>query len=140
MFLTRVSVGHPGFATIMMVVLLVCGVVAYERLGVDAFPKIDIPVVAVTTAYPGATPETVEAELTRPIEETLNTISGLDQITSTSYEGRSVVVATFKLEVESAAAAQDVRDKLAALEADLPTAAETPMVSRLDHSDEPIRP
>lgn len=138
MFLTRISIGHPVFATMMMVVLLVFGVFAYERLGVDAFPKIDIPVVAVATAYPGANPETVEAELTRPIEEALNTISGLDQITSSSYEGRSVVVATFKLEVESAEAVQHVRDKVAALEADLPRAAEKPMVSRFDPSDEPI--
>lgn len=138
MFLTRISIAHPVFATMMMVVLLVLGAFSYQRLGVDQFPNVDVPVVVVTTTYPGATPETVETEVTRPIEEALNTISGLDEITSTSYEGRSVVIAQFKLEVESTTAAQDVRDKIAALEADLPEEADKPVVARFNPSDEPI--
>ncbi|MBP2561470.1 HAE1 family hydrophobic/amphiphilic exporter-1 [Neorhizobium galegae] len=138
MFLTRISVGHPVFATMMMVLLLVLGAFSYGRLGVDQFPNVDVPVVVVTTAYPGATPKTVETEVTKPIEEALNTISGLDEITSTSYEGRSVVVAQFKLEVASTTAAQDVRDKIAALEADLPEDADKPVVARFNPSDEPI--
>ncbi|MCJ9669715.1 MULTISPECIES: efflux RND transporter permease subunit [unclassified Neorhizobium] len=138
MFLTRISIGHPVFATMMMVVLLVLGAFSYERLGVDQFPNVDVPVVVVTTTYPGATPETIETEVTRPVEEALNTISGLDEITSTSYEGRSVVIAQFKLEVESTTAAQDVRDKIAALEAELPEEADKPVVARFNPSDEPI--
>ncbi len=138
MFLTRISVTHPVFATMMMVVLLVLGAFSYGRLGIDQFPNVDVPVVVVTTTYPGATPETVETEVTRPIEEALNTVSGLDEITSTSYEGRSVVIAQFKLEVESTTAAQDVRDKIAALEADLPEDTDKPVVARFNPSDEPI--
>ncbi|CDN51627.1 efflux RND transporter permease subunit [Neorhizobium galegae] len=138
MFLTRISIGHPVFATMMMVVLLVLGAFSYQRLGVDQFPNVDVPVVVVTTTYPGATPETIETEVTRPVEEALNTISGLDEITSTSYEGRSVIIAQFKLEVESTTAAQDVRDKIAALEADLPEEADKPVVARFNPSDEPI--
>jgi HAE1 family hydrophobic/amphiphilic exporter-1 len=138
MSLARISIAHPVFATMMMVVLLVLGAFSYQHLGVDQFPNVDVPVVVVTTTYPGATPETVETEVTSPIEEALNTISGLDEITSTSYEGRSVVIAQFKLEVESTTAAQDVRDKIAAFEADLPEETDKPVVARFSPSDEPI--
>ncbi|TKT82500.1 efflux RND transporter permease subunit [Aquamicrobium sp. LC103] len=138
MFLTRISVNHPVFATMMMVALVVFGLFSFQKLGLDQYPNVDVPVVVVMTTYPGATPETVETEITRPVEEALNTISGLDKVTSTSYEGRSVVVASFKLEVEGTAAAQDVRDKVAPLEAEFPSAVDKPMVSRFNPSDQPI--
>ena len=120
MVLTRISVTHPVFTTMMMVALLVLGLFSLQRLGLDQYPKVDVPVVVVAITYPGATPETVETDVTRPVEEALNTVGGLDEITSTSYEGRSVVVAKFKLEVEGATAAQDVRDRVATIEANLP--------------------
>lgn len=138
MFLTRISVAHPVFATMMMVALLVIGAFSLQRLGLDQYPNVDVPVVVVVTAYPGATPETVETEVTRPVEDALNAIGGLDDINSTSYEGRSVVVAKFKLEVKSAAAAQDVRDKIAAIEANFPEDAKKPVISRFDPAAEPI--
>ncbi|KJF72015.1 efflux RND transporter permease subunit [Agrobacterium arsenijevicii] len=138
MFLTRISVTHPVFATMMMVALLVMGLFSLQRLGLDLYPNVDVPVVVVSTAYPGATPETVETELTRPVEDALNAIGGLDEITSTSYEGRSVVVAKFKLEVKSATAAQEVRDKIAAIEANFPEDAKKPVISRFDPAAEPI--
>lgn len=138
MFLTRISVSHPVFATMMMVTLLVMGIFSLQRLGLDQYPNVDVPVVVVVTTYPGATPETVETEVTRPVEDALNAIGGLDEITSTSYEGRSVVVVKFKLEVQGAAAAQDVRDKVAAIEANLPEDAKKPVVSRFDPAAEPI--
>ncbi len=138
MFLTRISVSHPVFATMMMVALLVMGLFSLQRLGLDLYPNVDVPVVVVSTAYPGATPETVETELTRPVEDALNAIGGLDEITSTSYEGRSVVVAKFKLEVKSATAAQDVRDKIAAIDANFPQEAKKPVISRFDPAAEPI--
>lgn len=138
MLLTRICIAHPVFATMMMVMFLVLGAFSYDRLGVDQFPNVDVPVVVVTTIYPGAPPETVEMEVTKPVEEGLNAISGLDELTSTSYEGRSVVIAKFKLEVESTSAAQDVRDKVAALAASLPKDADKPVVSRFNPLDEPI--
>ncbi|UXS05505.1 efflux RND transporter permease subunit [Agrobacterium tumefaciens] len=138
MFLTRISVIHPVFTTMMMVALLVMGVFSFQRLGLDQYPNVDVPIVVVMTTYPGATPETVETEVTRPIEDALNAISGLDEITSTSYEGRSVVTASFKLEVQGAVAAQDVRDKVAALEAGFPEDVDKPIVSRFNPSDQPI--
>lgn len=138
MFLTRISVTHPVFATMMMVALLVMGAFSLQRLGLDQYPNVDVPVVVVVTSYPGATPETVETEVTRPVEDALNAIGGLDEITSTSYEGRSVVVAKFKLEVRSSAAAQEVRDKIAAIEANFPEDAKKPVISRFDPAAEPI--
>ncbi|NTE67640.1 efflux RND transporter permease subunit [Agrobacterium tumefaciens] len=138
MFLTRISVTHPVFATMMMVALLVMGAFSLQRLGLDQYPNVDVPVVVVVTSYPGATPETVETEVTRPVEDALNAIGGLDEVTSTSYEGRSVVVAKFKLEVQSSAAAQEVRDKIAAIEANFPEDAKKPVISRFDPAAEPV--
>ena len=138
MFLTRISVTYPVFTTMMMVALLVVGIFSFQRLGLDQYPNVDVPIVVVMTTYSGATPETVETEVTRPIEDALNSIGGLDEITSTSYEGRSVVTASFKLEVQGAAAAQDVRDKVAAIEADFPDDVDKPIVSRFNPSDQPI--
>ncbi len=138
MILTRISVSHPVFTTMLMVALLVMGIFSLQRLGLDQYPNIDVPIVVVTTPYPGATPETVETEVTRPVEDALNAISGLEEITSTSYEGRSAVIAKFKLEVQSAVAAQDVRDKVAAIEAEFPDDVEKPVVSRFNPSDQPI--
>ncbi|MGP4688197.1 efflux RND transporter permease subunit [Agrobacterium pusense] len=138
MVLTRISVTHPVFTTMMMVALLVLGLFSLQRLGLDQYPKVDVPVVVVAITYPGATPETVETDVTRPVEEALNTVGGLDEITSTSYEGRSVVVAKFKLEVEGATAAQDVRDRVATIEANLPEDTKKPVISRFDPAAEPI--
>lgn len=138
MFLTRISVNYPVFATMMMVALVVFGLFSFQKLGLDQYPSVDVPVVVVMTTYAGAIPETVETEITKPVEEALNTISGLDKVSSTSYEGRSVVVAYFKLEVDGSTAAQDVRDKVAPLEAQFPSAVDKPMVSRFNPSDQPI--
>ena len=138
MFLTRISVAQPVFATMMMVALMVFGVFSYQRLGLDQYPSVDVPVVVVVTTYPGATPETVETSVTRPVEESLNSISGLDYIQSTSYEGRSVVIAFFKLEVQGSVAAQDVRDKVAPLEAKFPTGVDKPLIQRFNPTSQPI--
>lgn len=138
MFLTRISVSYPVFTTMMMVALLVVGIFSFQRLGLDQYPNVDVPIVMVMTTYSGATPETVETDVTRPVEDALNTISGLDEISSTSYEGRSVVRANFKLDVQGSAAAQDVRDKVAALEANFPDGVDKPVISRFNPSDQPI--
>jgi HAE1 family hydrophobic/amphiphilic exporter-1 len=138
MFLTRISVSHPVFTTMMMVTLLVLGIFSFQRLGLDQYPNVDVPVVVVTTTYPGATPDTVETDVTRPLEDALNTLAGLDEITSTSYEGRSVLTAKFKLETLGATAAQDVRDKVAATEASFPDEVDKPIVSRFNSADKPV--
>jgi hydrophobic/amphiphilic exporter-1 (mainly G- bacteria), HAE1 family len=138
MFLTRVSVSHPVFATMMMVTILVVGLFSYGRLGVDLFPETDLPIVVVSATYPGASPASVESEVSRPIEQALNTIGGIDTITSDSYEGRAIVVVQFDLDVNSQVAAQEVRDRVARLEAGFPDGVDTPQVTRFNPDDQPI--
>src|SRR5712671_6523294 len=103
MWFTRVSISNPVFATMMMAALLVLGAFSYSRL----------PVVVVQTEYPGASPENVEEEVTRRVEESVNTISGIKTLSSRSYEGLSVVIIEFDLSIDPKLAAQDVREKIA---------------------------
>lgn len=138
MFLTRISVGYPVFATMMMVTVLVIGLFSYSRLGVDQFPETNLPIVVVTASYTGASPETVASEVSRPIESALNTIAGINNITSESYEGRSVVVVQFELDIDSQIAAQEVRDRVARLEASFPDEVDTPQITRFNPDDQPI--
>ena len=106
----RVSLRNPVFATMIMLAFLVLGGFALQRLQVDQFPKIDFPTVVVSTAYPGAAPEIVESEVTRKIEEGVNTIAGINALTSRSYEGQSVVIVEFQLHIDGRKAADDVRE------------------------------
>ena len=80
MFLTRISVGQPVFATMVMIALMVVGAFSYSRLPVEQFPDVDFPVVAVVTSYPGATPEAVESDIIEPIEDSVSTLAGIDNI------------------------------------------------------------
>ena len=113
MWFTRVSISNPVFATMMMAALLVLGAFSYSRLPVEQFPDVSFPVVVVQTEYPGASPENVEEEVTRRIEESVNTISGIKTLSSRSYEGLSVVIIEFDLSIDPKLAAQDVREKIA---------------------------
>src|SRR5690554_3537862 len=107
MFLTRISVGQPVFATMVMVAMLVFGIYSYQRLPIEQLPDIDLPVVAVVVSYPGASPEAVENDVVRPIEEAVNTINGIDTIQSISQSGQAMVILLFDMDVNSSAAAQD---------------------------------
>ena len=98
MWFTRVSISNPVFATMMMAALLVLGAFSYSRLPVEQFPDVSFPVVVVQTEYPGASPENVEEEVTRRIEESVNTISGIKTLSSRSYEGLSVVISDSPLD------------------------------------------
>jgi HAE1 family hydrophobic/amphiphilic exporter-1 len=100
MWFTRVSLRNPVFATMVMLAFVVLGLFSYQRLAVDQFPDIDFPVVVVTVEYPGASPEIVETEVTRKIEEGVNTIAGISSLTSRSYQGRSVVIVEFQLHID----------------------------------------
>jgi len=117
MWFTRISIGNPVLATMMMMAFVVLGLFSYQRLRVDQFPDITFPVVVVQTTYPGASPENVESDVTRKIEETVNTINGINSLTSHSYEGLSVVIVEFDLTVDPAQGAQDVREKVALVQA-----------------------
>ncbi|HVO10998.1 MAG TPA: efflux RND transporter permease subunit [Vicinamibacteria bacterium] len=138
MFLSNLSIKHPVFATMMMAALAVLGIASYDQLKVDFFPKIEIPVVTVTTVYPGAGPETVEREVTKKLEESINTVEGVRHIESVSQEGLSNIQIEFELEVSAVTAAEDVRGKIAGLRGDLPREIEEPIVQRIDFSLMPI--
>ncbi|MBS0337394.1 MAG: efflux RND transporter permease subunit [Proteobacteria bacterium] len=138
MWFTRVSIHNPVFATMMMAALLVLGLFSYNRLPVEQFPDVSFPVVVVQTEYPGASPENVEEEVTRKVEENVNTISGIKTLSSRSYEGLSVVIIEFDLNVEPKIAAQDVREKIAILKPLFRDEIKEPRVSRFNPDDYPI--
>ena len=111
-WLAALCVRRPVFASVLILSLTVVGVFSFSRLGIDQFPNVDFPIVVVTTSYPGASPETVETEISRKIEESVNAIAGIKNLTSRSLEGQSIVIAEFELSVPSATAIQDVREKV----------------------------
>ncbi|MDQ8020250.1 MAG: efflux RND transporter permease subunit [Moraxellaceae bacterium] len=138
MWFTRVSINNPVFASMMMLALLVLGLFSYNRLAVEEFPDVKFPVVVVVTAYPGASSEVVETDVSRRIEEGLSSINGMKNLFSHSYQGRSVVVAEFELTVEPESAVQDVREKVAAVRATFRREIEEPTISRFSPDDRPI--
>ncbi len=138
MKLTQIAVDNPVFATMMMVALLVMGLFSYRQLGIDQFPNVDFPIVVVTTDYPGASPETVESEISRKIEESVNAIAGLKTLTSRSLEGKSIVIAEFELSVPSAVAMQDVREKVQMVRASFRPEIKEPLIQRFNPDDQPI--
>jgi HAE1 family hydrophobic/amphiphilic exporter-1 len=115
MWFTRLSIGNPVLATMMMMALVVLGLFSYQRLKVDQFPDIELPTLVVQMAYPGASPEIIETEVTRKVEEAVNTVAGISQLYSRSYEGNSVVIIQFNMSVDGRRAAEDVREKLSAI-------------------------
>jgi len=136
--ITRISIDNPVFATMMMVALMVLGLFSYNRLGVDQFPDVDFPIVVVSTQYPGASPETVETDVTRPVEDAVNTIAGIKTLTSRSYESQSVVIAEFDLKTASTQALQDVREKVSAIRAAFQDDVKDPQITRFNPDDQPI--
>ena len=138
MWFTRVSLRNPVFATMVMLAFVVLGAFSLQRLQVDQFPNIDFPVVVVTTEYPGASPEIVESEVSKKLEEGLNTIAGINSLTSRSYENQSVVAIEFQLQMDGRKAAEDVREKVAALRATLRDEVKEPKVQRFDPASRPI--
>ena len=139
MWFTRVSLNNPVFATMVMLALVVLGVFSYQRLQVDQFPNVDFPVVVITAEYPGASPEIVESEVTKKLEEGVNSIAGINALTSRSYEGQAVVIIEFQLHVDGRKAADDVREKVATIKAGLRTEVKEPRVLRFDPSSRAAR-
>lgn len=138
MKLTEISIKRPVFATMLIMALVVLGLFSYMTLNVDEYPNVEMPVVAVTVLYPGASPEQVESKVTQEVEEAVNTVAGVEHITSTISEGSSTTVIQFTMETNSDTAAQSVRDKVSAIQASLPQDVKAPIISRFDPSDTPI--
>jgi HAE1 family hydrophobic/amphiphilic exporter-1 len=136
--LAELCVRWPVFASVLTLALVVLGIASYFRLGVDRFPTVDFPTVTVTTRMDGAAPEELETEVTDKIEEAVNTISGIDQLQSTTVEGVSLVTVKFILEKDSDVAAQEVRDRVNGVLSDLPEEIETPVVDKFDPDSSPV--
>lgn len=132
MKLIDLSIKRPIFTTMMMAALIVLGLYSYMRLGVDLMPNVEFPYVIIQTVLPGASPEEVETSVTKTIEESVNAISGVDKLTSTSYEGMSLVIVKFELEKNADVAAQEVRDKVNAVLSQLPDGTDQPVIMKLD--------
>jgi hydrophobic/amphiphilic exporter-1 (mainly G- bacteria), HAE1 family len=137
-WLAALCVKRPVFATVLILSLVVVGIFGFTRLGVDRFPKIDFPTIVVTTVQPGAAPEQIETEVTDKIEEAVNTISGIDELRSTSSEGVSLVMISFLLEKDTNIAAQEVRDKINSVLPLLPKTIQQPRVDKLDPDAAPV--
>jgi multidrug efflux pump subunit AcrB len=136
--LAALCVRRPIFATVLVLSLVVVGWFAYQQLGVDRFPKVDIPTITITTRLVGAAPEEIETDITDKVEEAVNTISGIDQLQSISSEGTSQVIVSFVLEKEIDVAAQEVRDKVNTILRDLPKDADPPIIQKIDPDAVPV--
>jgi HAE1 family hydrophobic/amphiphilic exporter-1 len=138
MFLSDISIKRPVFATMMMVALVVLGIVSFRRLAIDEYPDITYPVVSVSTSLPGASPESMMRDVSRPLEEALNTVQGIKEINSTSSEGNSNVRITFNLDVDIGTAQQDVSAKVQRIRRALPPSVEEPIIQHFDPNESPI--
>jgi len=136
--LAEICVRRPVFATMLILSLTVVGLFSYKSLGVDLFPKIDLPTITVTVVNRGASPQEIETEITDKIEGAVNTVAGIDELRSTSVEGVSQVFITFLLEKNPDIAAQEVRNKIDLILSDLPVTAEQPIVQKLDTDAAPV--
>ncbi|MBI2154172.1 MAG: efflux RND transporter permease subunit [Candidatus Rokubacteria bacterium] len=134
----EVFVRRPVFTTMLITSLVVLGAASFIQLGVDIFPKVDLPTITITTRLPGASPEEIESQITKPIEEVVNTISGLDELRSTTIEGQSQVLVTFVLERNVQEAANDVREKVATVVRRFPAGTEPPVIEKFDPDSAPV--
>ena len=132
MWITKTSIQNPVFATMVMVALVVLGMFSYRELGMEAMPNVDIPGAMIEVNYPGASPEAVENDITRPIEEVVNTVSGIKTLRANSWEGRAGVYVDFELSTNMDKAMQDIRDKVAQVRPRFPKEAKDPFIVRFE--------
>jgi len=136
--ISSIFIRRPVTTIMLSLVVLVLGFVGYATMGIDMYPNVDIPYVIVQTTLAGASPEEIETSITKPIEEAVNTVSGIDEITSQSFEGISLVVIKFQLEKNADIAAQEVRDKVNQIQASLPDGVDPPVISKIDIGALPV--
>ena len=138
MILSDLSIKRPVFATVMMLALVVLGIFSYKRLGVEMFPNVEFPMISIITTFPGASPETVEREVSKRIEEAVNQLAGVKHVFSTSREGVSTVMVQFQLEQRVNDCAQEVRGKIGSIRGNLPQGIEEPVIQKLDFNAAPV--
>jgi hydrophobic/amphiphilic exporter-1 (mainly G- bacteria), HAE1 family len=136
--LAEICIRRPVFATMLVLSLTVIGIFCFFGLGVDLLPKIDMPTVVITVSNPGAAAEQIETEITKKIEGAVNTISGIDDLRSTSVEGLSQVIVQFSLNKNGDVGAQEIRDKVSMIVGDLPETAKLPVIQKMDPDAQPI--
>lgn len=138
MKLADISIRRPVFAAMMTLAMFVFGLVSYPRIGVDLFPNVEFPVVTVTIVYPGADPSSMESKVADPVEEAINTMSGIKVLRSVNLESVTQVIVQFELDVDREAAVQEVRDRVSAIQRQLPSGIEPPVVQKFDVGAAPI--
>lgn len=138
MTLSDISIRRPVFATVLNLVILLIGIISYERLSVRLIPNVDVPIVTVQTIYPGANAQVVESQITKPIEDALSGIEGVDYISSVNRAESSQVTVRFLLDRDADAAASDVRDRVAQARGFLPEEADEPIVQKQEADAQPI--
>ncbi|MGE0252716.1 MAG: efflux RND transporter permease subunit [Dongiaceae bacterium] len=138
MKLSSISITRPVFATVMSLLIILVGIVSYQRLSVREYPKIDEPSVSVTTVYPGASAEIMESQITKIIEDSLAGIEGIKTLSSVSREGASLISIIFVPERDPDSAASDVRDRVARVRGQLPDEIEEPIIAKVQADSDPI--
>src|SRR3989337_1755839 len=138
MSLYEICVKRPGFTTMLIMSLVVLGIASYRELGIDLFPKVDLPTVIITTRLEGASPEEIENQITKRVEEVVNTINGIDELRSTTIEGQSQVYATFVLEKDINVAANEVREKVSGIASLFPPGTDTSSIEKFDPDASPV--
>ncbi|HVS80286.1 MAG TPA: efflux RND transporter permease subunit [Pyrinomonadaceae bacterium] len=136
--LAEICIRRPVFAAMIVLSLVVVGAASYFKLGVDRFPSVDLPTVAVRTNLPGASPEEMETLVSQRIEEVVNTVDGIDNLRSVSVQGNSIVIATFNLNRDIETAAQDIRDRVSTVVRDLPPDAKPPVIVKFNNDSTPV--
>ena len=138
MFLSDLSIKRPVFTAMVIVALMTLGLLAVKDIGVDLFPDISFPIVTIATAYPGAGPAEIEQQVTKPIEEAVSSINGVETVRSYSRDSISTIVVQFKLDADIKSAGQDVRDKLSLIRSTLPLDIRDPVIGRVDVTAVPV--
>ena len=138
MWITKTSIQNPVFATMVMVALMVLGMFSYASLGVEKMPDVEIPALFIEVRYPGASSEAVENDITKPIENAVNTVSGVKRMLSSSFEGRSGTFIEFNLTVNMDHAVQEVRDRIAQVRVGFPRDAKEPFIARQNENSQPV--
>ncbi|HMA97633.1 MAG TPA: efflux RND transporter permease subunit, partial [Polyangiaceae bacterium] len=138
MNLANVSIRRPVFATMLIAVFMVFGLLSYKKVGVDLNPDIDFPYVTVTVVYPGTDPGTMERDVAEKLEEAVNSLGGIRSLRSYNLESTTMMVVEFELEINGDQAVQDVRDRISRIQRDLPPEAEVPIVQKIDIGAQPI--
>jgi multidrug efflux pump len=138
MVLSEISIKRPVFATVMSLLLLLVGIISYDRLSVREYPNIDVPTVSVVTTYSGANASIIESQVTNVLEDSLSGIEGIDFMTSSSSTGESKITINFKLDRDADNAASDVRDRVGRVRGVLPDDMDEPIVAKVEANAQPI--